>query len=187
MHNLPRNQQLSGFTILEALIVAILIGIISSFAIPGYSNFIDSQQRTTTLNNLYQTIALARSEAIKRNREVVLCPSIDTVSCTESHDYTSGWIMFVNTDKDRPATRDYDEPIVDFQKRFDSNFLLKSNRKTYSFRSQGIRNSNGTFVLCSIDNSRENKDSQSLILSYTGRPKINNFVNSEHLTICNKS
>ena len=60
-----------------------------------------------------QAVHLARSEAIKRNGVVSLCPSTDGETVRAGgHPWRRGWIVFVNGDRDSPAVRDADEDLL---------------------------------------------------------------------------
>ena len=60
-------------------------------------------------NSAYTTALYAQSEAIKRNGVVSLCPSRDGTTCTPSGEWSAGWLIFVNLDRDSPAARDAGE------------------------------------------------------------------------------
>jgi hypothetical protein len=69
--------------------------------------------RTREVNTFVHALYLARSEAIKRNGVVSLCPSRDGDLCAAAGTpWHSGWIVFVNRDRDQPAVRDPDEDLL---------------------------------------------------------------------------
>jgi len=175
-----------GFHLLESLIVITIIAIISSFAIPAFSSVIDSQYRRTTLHSIHHLVSLARSEAIKRNAYIAICPSSDGETCLRSKDYSQGWIMFENRDKDYPVQRDEDEVLIEHNAaQNNSHFDLFSNRYAFTFRPSNKRNTNGTFITCpkaAIE--KNNHKYQSVVISYTGRPRIEDEAQAKHHKIC---
>ena len=184
MHSIEVTQR--GFHFLESLIVILIIGIISSFALPAYSSLIESQHRHTTLHSLHHLVALARSEAIKRNKHVVICPSRNAISCEKTKDYSRGWIMFENTDQKYPAQRNADEALIDFnQAQKNAFFDIYANRYAFTFRPINKRNTNGTFITCpnTLSNINNHKY-QSVVISFTGRPRIENIAQTQHHKIC---
>jgi type IV fimbrial biogenesis protein FimT len=53
---------------------------------------------TSHTNDLMGDLAIARSEAVKRNIPVVLCASIDGDSCADGANWNQGWIVFPDID-----------------------------------------------------------------------------------------
>lgn len=59
----------------ELLIVVAIIGILASLAAPSFSELIKSQRIKSMATDLNASLTLARSEAIKRNRNVTMSPT----------------------------------------------------------------------------------------------------------------
>ena len=99
-----------AFTLVEVLIVIVLIGILSSVAIPSYRSFVFTNRIAAYTNSLHGALLLARSEAIKRGLPVVICRSTNsetaTPSCTAGSNAASntgwggGWIIFADVNND---------------------------------------------------------------------------------------
>jgi type IV fimbrial biogenesis protein FimT len=57
----------AGFTIIELMIVVAIVAILSSYALPSMRNMVTTNRMKTLSLDLYTSLTLARSEAIKRN------------------------------------------------------------------------------------------------------------------------
>jgi len=84
---------MTGFTLMELMIVLVIVGILVSVGIPTFSDATLGSRLGSTANNLVSSLYLARSEAIKRNTTVRVCPSTDGTSCASSADWEGGWIV----------------------------------------------------------------------------------------------
>jgi type IV fimbrial biogenesis protein FimT len=89
-----------GFTILELVVVATIIGILSAMAIPTLGDLVRDQRIKSTISDVNSSIIYARSEAIKRNLPVAICASTDGANCAGATNWATGWIVFVDTDGD---------------------------------------------------------------------------------------
>ncbi|MEG4215692.1 prepilin-type N-terminal cleavage/methylation domain-containing protein [Microcoleus sp. Pol14C6] len=74
-----------GFTLLEVLVIALIIGILSSIAAPSWLAFINRQRVRTVNDRVFQSLRLAQSEAKRTKREVTVtfsAPSVDPPTIT---------------------------------------------------------------------------------------------------------
>lgn len=62
---------MSGFTIIEMMVVVGIVGVLAVFATPAMRDMVVSNRMKTLSLDLYSSLALARSEAIKRNISTV--------------------------------------------------------------------------------------------------------------------
>lgn len=73
-----------GFTLLEVLVIALLIGIFSSIAAPSWQGFINRQRVRTVNDRVFQSLRTAQSEAKRTKRDVRV--TFYTSSSTPSFD-----------------------------------------------------------------------------------------------------
>lgn len=72
--------QKNGFTIIEILITLALLAILMGVAIPNLRQFLVNQRVSAQASELISSLAFARSEASKRNVNIVVLPTTNTPS-----------------------------------------------------------------------------------------------------------
>lgn len=90
--------------------------------VPSFTSFMERNQLTTGINQFVSSLSLARSEAIKRNQRVGLCPSTDGEQCS-STGYENGWIVYV--DDNQNNVRDNDEELIWVSDSYAANLTLR--------------------------------------------------------------
>ncbi len=111
-----------GFTLIELLVVMIIVVILTTVGVPSFRAVMADNQATSAANELLYAIQFARTEAIKRNVEVALCPSSDQTYCTLSGNWHVGWIIFEDTNG--TGVRGPSEDIIRVQNVFESTVTL---------------------------------------------------------------
>jgi type IV fimbrial biogenesis protein FimT len=100
----------TGLTLVEIL-VALAVALTLMFLVaPLFNNLVTSNSNTTSDNLLRTHYQLARSETVKHNSVVSLCPSADASSCSGGTDWSVGWISFLDTNNN--GDRDGGETIL---------------------------------------------------------------------------
>ena len=168
---MPGREQVGGYSLYELVGTIAVVAVVLSLGIPSFGHLVAEHRQRVAVDALFHAIYLARKESIVRRREVTLCPSADGEQCLSGSDWSAGYILFANVDRDSPARRDPGEPLI---RRWitSSHNLIVANRLSFSFRSTALRATNGTFILC--DKSRR-AAARALIVSYTGRPRVRRF------------
>lgn len=91
-----RDADLSGFTLVEMLVVIGIAGVLAAIAIPGMRAFLQNQRASSAAGSLVISLSLARSEAIKEDRGaagVTVCASSDGATCDAAGVWRNGWIV----------------------------------------------------------------------------------------------
>jgi len=158
-----------GYTLPELVFtMAIAMGLLG-WGVPAFRNQQLNAARTREVNQFIQAVYLARSEAIKRNGVVSLCPSLDGEWCAPSGTpWHRGWVIFVNRDRDSPAVRDAGEDLLRVYAPWDRG-AVQANRATLSFRPFGQMGVTATFTFC---DQRGSRAARAVIISQTGRPRV---------------
>ena len=158
-----------GVTLLELLMVLVVAGALAAAAVPGLGALILNARRTADVNGFVTAVQLARSEAFKRGRTVVLCKTADGTRCGGSDvDFDQGWMVFVNDGSENPPRRDADEPQL-YAYRPEMAGSITANRRLFEFRPFGRRSTNGTVTFC---DRRGAGQARAVIVSFTGRPRV---------------
>ena len=100
-----------AYTLVEIMVVLVIVGILSSLALPSFRNLIITSRISVAASTLHGALLFVRSEAIKRGRSVVICRSSNVEdalpSCASgvinpqlNMGWGEGWLIFVDTDHD---------------------------------------------------------------------------------------
>ncbi|MCZ8251911.1 MAG: GspH/FimT family pseudopilin [Hylemonella sp.] len=89
-----KNARNGGYTLVELLIgIGIGAGALT-LAAPAVNDLMNSARVQAGAQALSNSLALARSEAVKRNGRVVMCKSLQGLRCERSGGWEQGWIIF---------------------------------------------------------------------------------------------
>jgi type IV fimbrial biogenesis protein FimT len=157
-----------GFTLYELLLTLALVSILVSLSVPAFSKMLARSRQVTELNGLFHAIHLARKESIRRRQVMTVCASSDGQSCLADQDWSSGWILFNNADRDSPPQVDPAESVM-LSHRVDESIRIVANRRAFTLRATYRRATNGTVVVC---DRQERVPPRALVISYTGRPRV---------------
>jgi type IV fimbrial biogenesis protein FimT len=161
----------SGFTLLELLFTLTISVITLGIGVPVMGGIIDSNRVAGQINALRGALALTRSEAIRRNQQVVICKSVDGNNCTKRATWGKGWIVFEDGNHNRQ--RDTNEHLLLVQEELPNGHKLSyrgfGSHNYVVYRPTGITQMNGTFTLCAPNSPERSK---ALILMKTGRVRL---------------
>jgi type IV fimbrial biogenesis protein FimT len=158
----------AGTTLIELLTVLAVVAVLATLAAPGFQTFALDNRRAAAVNGFLHNLFLARSEAVKRREVVSVCHSSDGKRCDPGLDWSVGWIVFANRDRDEPPVRDAAEELIITSPGWPG-VSITSNRRAYSFRPMAQAVVNGTIVFC---DARGSQHARAIIISHTGRPRV---------------
>lgn len=173
-HNMGAERRLAmerrhrGYTLYELALTLGLVALLLAIGVPSFSGTIARQRQAIEINALFHAVHLARKTSIARRRAVTICPSADGLSCLDSRDWSAGWILFENTDRDAPPRVDPGEAVLRRHIVADA-VRIEANRRHFTLRSTVLRATNGTLVVCDRG---DRIPAKALVVSYTGRPRV---------------
>ena len=161
----------AGYTLVELLSTLAIVSIVLGFGAPALKATLTTNRITTSVNALAGSLAYTRSEAVKRNRHVVICKSLaDTTDCTRQGDWRNGWLVFVDINQNR--TLDEGETILgthSLKQNIQIDYRAFGSRHYLVYRPSGFTRTNGTFTFC---DPRFPETARALIITKTGRPRL---------------
>lgn len=94
------NNSQTGFTLIEGLIVVAILGIIATFAISNWSQLITQKRVRASMESLYDSLKLARSESLKQQTDITIKCIVNSCSIddTEISKFQSG--LYFGKDND---------------------------------------------------------------------------------------
>ena len=157
-----------GFTLYELVVTLGLVAILFALAVPSFAASLARQRQRVEIDALFHAIHLARKESIMRRKVVSLCPSLNGATCSPGRDWSQGWLMFENKDRDSPPQVDAGESVL-LEHRVGEQVQVVANRRGFTLRATFLRATNGTFVFC---DPKGRISPRALVVSYTGRPRV---------------
>ena len=143
-----------GFTLVEALVVVGIIGILASFGFPAMTRFLTTQAVRSASYDLFADLIYARSEAIARGVTV----SFLGVSGT---DYKQGWNIRENGGGTTIRT----------QSARSSAIVFTASQNTFSFDRNGRSDATMTFNIVPVETTTNDYMKRCIRLDPSGRPK----------------
>jgi type IV fimbrial biogenesis protein FimT len=153
-----------GFTLTELLTTVTIASILVVIALPSFSNLMKNERLTTQINTLFSHLQYARSEAITRHYQVVVCASRDGATCSGT--WTDGWIVF--SDQDASGTVNDDDVLLRAHGKLKGdNTLTSTGGLIIIFDDRGF--SPDASSTLTVSDSRGSEYAKSISISNTGR------------------
>ena len=97
-----------GLTLPELLIGLSVMSLMTLAALNYLPLLIHSSRMSGEVNRFVVALQLARSEAVKQGRRLVLCPQTRQRVCGRDADWENGWLLFASDNREREE----DEPLI---------------------------------------------------------------------------
>ena len=114
---MPGRADMHGFTLIEMMVVVGIVGVLSVFALPSMRDLVVQNRMKSLSLDIYTSLALARSEAIKRNsNNVSMIPT--------AGEWQKGWTVCVDTNAN--GVCDAGEVVVTSADAVDASIVLQT-------------------------------------------------------------
>jgi type IV fimbrial biogenesis protein FimT len=130
-----------GFTLFELLVVIAIAAILLSLGAPSFSDFRRNARLTGAANDLLAAANLARTEAIKRQVPVSICPTAPGADAVCSGVKYTSWITFI--DEDGNCLRTEGEELIRADGPVDNTINSPSDGSCVSFGANGFARAAG--------------------------------------------
>lgn len=158
----------SGYSLLELMMTIAVAAMLLTLGLPSFSALTARNAQRVEINALFHAVHLARKGSIMRKQVVSLCPTTDGLTCKPGRDWSGGFLMFENSDRDEPPELD-DGEILLYRHLASPSVKIAANRRGFTLRATFLRATNGTLVVC---DRAGRVPPRALVISYTGRPRV---------------
>ena len=143
----PKGRRPGGFTLIEVLLALSVLAILASVGFPALGRLVDASLCENIARKAGADALFARSEAVKRNQAVLMCPGV-AGNCPANPsigDWSSGWRVCYDADTngqcDSPAPNDPNPLRV--QSAWSSRASVSGPPLSLRFNADGSLNVNG--------------------------------------------
>ena len=175
------SENFHGFTLIEFIFATAILATLCAISLPALGSLTQNSRSHTANNNLITALNLARSSAVSRGGEIVLCPSADQNHCDDGIWWQHGWIVF--QDLDRNGSRNGDEPIINVTPAQAGIAIASSSgREHVTYRTDGSSTgTNLTFTLC---DHRGSAHASTIVVSNSGRARQGTATAAQTAAAC---
>lgn len=89
-------RRVRGVTLVELAVVGSIVAVLLTVAVPSLAAFRTQLQLKTATNKLFNSLLVARREAVMRNMRVVVCKTANGTQCVQSGAWEQGWLVFID-------------------------------------------------------------------------------------------
>ncbi|MFT4629411.1 MAG: type IV fimbrial biogenesis protein FimT [Arenicella sp.] len=182
----PIHLRQSGHSFIELAIVTALAAILLSQAMPSFASLYANTQVSTQSNAILQSLHLARSHAVAKQRNVHIC-HLDRATmntCDQDRGFNStwsvGWLVFADNNSNKNL--DDKDQVLQIIEMSNSVNIVFNQRGRLRFFANGSSRSAG-FYICD----RKQRSFRHIYLLHTGRARINQQLSERQKSICNNA
>lgn len=164
-----------GFSLVEALVVLALLAVLLGLAVPGVGSLRQRHQLQSVAEDVWNSLVLARSQALVQQARVALCPAASAGVCDPQGQWGQGWLVFVDSNSN--GLRDADELVLQSRGPLSPGVLLQGNstvRLGMGYGGDGRSESrhggfqSGTYTVCKPGLAEQWK----VVINMPGRPRM---------------
>lgn len=171
-----------GFTLLEALVVLALLGILVGMAAPAMSDLRLKHQLQSQAEGFLDSLVLARTESLRRQQRISLCALASGGGCDADGQWQQGWLVFV--DGNDNGLMDSGETLIEAHAALPSGMSLGATSTVKNYFSYGpdgrSATANGGFMagtwrFCRVSSSL----GWQVVSNALGKPRIEKYTAQE--------
>lgn len=173
--------RMKGISLMEVVGTLAIAALSLGMGLPALARVIDRTRIAHVQTALSDSALTASRLAVATGSATVICPANEAGRCSETLDWSAGWLVFVDSDGDFRTGGD--DTVIRRFGAVDSSLRIYSTqgRKRIVFQPQGdSAGSNVTFTICG----RRNSAIGLLVLSNAGRFRIAEPDSSKHVPRC---
>lgn len=170
-----------GVTLVELMVVVAITAILAAVAVPQFSQLVGARAIDAQSSALMASMRQARSEALKRNIRVSICPSDDPEAATPTcaavpnpaRGWATGWIIF--TDLGVKDKIDGNDTVIRVQPGFPNSGGMIGTSNTLNFAANGLMiGAAGNFKFKNKASPEDTFSQRFACLSMTGAVRLSN-------------
>jgi type IV fimbrial biogenesis protein FimT len=100
----PVPSRARGFTLVETMVVVAMVAILAALAAPSWNQLRARNAVRAAVNDFNASMQFARSEAVRLNNPVTVCPSTDAINCVDVG-FETGWIVRTGAQANDPVNQ----------------------------------------------------------------------------------
>ncbi len=159
-----------GYTLMELMVVTSILGVLMSLAVPAFRDTVESAQTNSEIKVMLTALNLARSEAIRRGTDVVMCASPEGSGDCSGGTWSQGWMIFADANGDATGSTgsvDSGDTVIREFSALDSTLTFSANMMAYNSLGFGTIGGTQTFLLCPVSGNGLN--ARSIVIAPSGR------------------
>jgi len=168
----------SGFTLVELVITLAVAGVLLGIGVPNMQNFVKNNRMVSMTNEMLADLNYARSEALKRSRNVHICKTADAKAATPfcnptaGDAWTTGWLIWADENGNNVLDNVHPSELLRINQGASGTVTIQTAnadiKNEVIFTKLGLlSNLGGTFNLC---DDRGSPKGRTVSITTTGRP-----------------
>lgn len=141
-------KRIGGFVLVELLVTLSIVVILGAISLTSFKGITINNRLSAESNQILSLVTFARTEAIRRNDVVSICPSSDGSTCSTSNDYRNGQIVYLNSDKTGLSNNSQIIRVLDKWSNDDKAKIITASVSEISFTGDGRSSNNTSILVC---------------------------------------
>ena len=175
-----------AFTLIELLVTITMLGVIMAIALPNLRDFVVANRLSSNVNAFVGMLNYARSEAIVRNKQVIVCAKRDNANGCQTTDDWGKFETQIFVDEDGSDTRNAGDTLIKTFPAIDVSetqfrFKKQDGPNVIKFQSGGFGTNTYRFdinVINNADPAYETKYGRTICISKPGRARVGALTSS---------